>query len=104
MTAVNKEHIVVNVPQCDARTLQQHAVVSGDLLGEVRQQRDVDVAQTSSLTKHHEITPVSLALTAGTVYYNSNALSLLDFQEAYIIISIHKPKPNCPGHLLVLGH
>lgn len=63
MTAVNKEHIIVNVPQCDAWTLQQHAVVSGDLLGEVRQQRDVDVAQTSSLTKHHEIIPVRLTLT-----------------------------------------
>lgn len=43
---------VMDPPQCDAGTLQQHAVVSGDLLVEVGQQGDVDVAQTSSLTKH----------------------------------------------------
>ncbi len=49
-------------PQSDAWTLQQHPVVSGDLLVEVRQQGDVDVAQTSSLTKHIKIRSVRLTL------------------------------------------
>lgn len=45
----------MNVPECDAWTLQQHSVVSRDLLVEVRQQRDVNVAQTPSLTEHNDI-------------------------------------------------
>lgn len=42
----------MNTPEGDAWTLQQNSVVSGNLLVEVRQQGDVDVAQTSSLTRH----------------------------------------------------
>ena len=45
----------MTVPQCDAWILQQHPVVSWYLFVEVREQGDVDVAQTSSLTKQHEI-------------------------------------------------
>lgn len=41
-----------NPPEGNAWTLQQHSVVSRDLLGEVRQQRDVNVPQSSSLTEH----------------------------------------------------
>lgn len=44
------EH-TMSPPQCNAWTLQQHPVVSRDLLVEVGQQGDVDVAQTSSLTE-----------------------------------------------------
>lgn len=43
---------VLNTPEGDAWTLQQNSVVSRNLLVEVRQQGDVDVAQTSSLTGH----------------------------------------------------
>lgn len=53
----------MNLPQCNARTLQQHPIVSRDLLVEVGQQGDVDVAQASSLTRQHEIIPVRLTLT-----------------------------------------
>lgn len=42
----------VNPPEGNSWTLQQHSIVSRDLLGEVRQQGDVNVAQTSSLTEH----------------------------------------------------
>lgn len=40
----------MNLPEGDAWTLQQYTVVSRDLLSQVWQQRDVNVAQTSSLT------------------------------------------------------
>ena len=42
---------MMDIPECDAWTLQQDSIVSRHLLVEVWQQRDVDVAQTSSLTK-----------------------------------------------------
>lgn len=42
----------MNPPEGNAWTLQQHSVVLRNLLGEVRQQGDVNVAQTSSLTEH----------------------------------------------------
>lgn len=45
----------MNLPEGDAWTLQQHAVVSRDLLSQVWQQGDVNVAQTSSLTEHKDI-------------------------------------------------
>lgn len=45
----------MNLPEGDAWTLQQHAVVSRDLLSQVWQQRDVNVAQPSSLTEHKDI-------------------------------------------------
>lgn len=40
----------MNLPEGDAWTLQQHTVVFRDLLSQVWQQGDVNVAQTSSLT------------------------------------------------------
>lgn len=45
----------MNTPEGDAWTLQQHSVVSRNLLVEVRKQGDVNVAQTSSLTGHNDI-------------------------------------------------
>lgn len=76
MAAVNRYcPRITNLPQCNAWILQQHPIVSGDLLVEVGQQGDVDVAQASSLTKHHDTIPVRLTLdtitAANSVNYNT---------------------------------
>lgn len=52
----------MNPPEGDAWTLQQHAVVSRDLLSQVWQQWDVNVAQTSSLTEHKDTMEASVTL------------------------------------------
>lgn len=45
----------MNSPQSNSWTVQQHTIVSGDLLVEIWEQRDVDISQASSLTKHKKI-------------------------------------------------